>query len=216
MERLNSAKSWAEFLNNEGKEFDFNDQVIEKACRTKLSEVEERLQYVQLYFPRNLENTRKELGYAYQDLDNGNFELCLFKASKAKATVDTVLSVFGVRNDNVRNVVDKKLEIVERNLVEETEKGAFPVVGYSYFEYANSLKETDPFSALLYSEYALELSNLDIYFKSPKVSKTNLFENFNKKLFGVLIVGILVGIVVGKITNRKKKTKRRKQRNSTN
>lgn len=216
MERLNSAKSWAEFLNNEGKEFDFNDQVIEKACRTKLSEVEERLQYVQLYFPRNLENTRKELGYAYQDLDNGNFELCLFKASKAKANVDTVLSVFGVRNDNVRNVVDKKLEIVERNLVEETEKGAFPVVGYSYFEYANSLKETDPFSALLYSEYALELSNLDIYFKSPKVSKINLFENFDKKLFTVLIVGILVGIVVGKITNRNKKTRKKKRRNSIN
>ena len=205
MERLNSAKSWAVFLENTGKEFDFSDQVVENACRTKLSEVEERLQYVQLYFPQNLENTRKELDYAYQDLDNGNFELCLFKASKAKATINTVLSVFGVRNDNIRNVVDRKLDVVERNLVEEIEKGSFPVVGYSYFEYANSLKETDPFSALLYSEYALELSNLDIYFKSPGKSRINLSGKIDRKLFLVLAVGILIGIVVGRITNRTKK-----------
>jgi len=207
MERLNSARSWAQFMESTGKEFDFNDQVVESACRTKISEVEERLQYVQLYFPQSLESTRRELGYAYQDLDNRNFELCLFKASKAKATVNTVLSVFGVRSSNVRNLVDKKLEIVERNLVEETEKGTFPVVGYSYFEYANSLKEADPYSALLYSEYALELSNLDIYFKSPKVSKIDLYE-IDKKLFLVLVVGILIGIVVGRVTNRTKKRKR--------
>jgi len=91
IERLNSAKSWAVFLENTGKEFDFSDEIVENACRTKLSEVEERLQYVQLYFPQNLANTRKELEYAYQDLENGNFELCLFKASKAKANVNTVL-----------------------------------------------------------------------------------------------------------------------------
>jgi len=110
---------------------------------------------------------------------------------------------------NVRNVVNQKLDIVERNLVEETEKGTFPIVGYSYFEYANSLKETDPFSALLYSEYALELSSLDIYFKSPSRNRINLFENIDKNLFLVLVVGILIGIVIGKITRRNKKSKRR-------
>jgi uncharacterized protein len=59
IERINSAKSWARFLDNTGKEFDFNDEVLEDACRTKLSEVEERLQYVQLYIPQNLEVARK-------------------------------------------------------------------------------------------------------------------------------------------------------------
>ncbi len=204
MERLNSAKSWAEFLNNEGREFDFNNETIENACRAKLSEVEERLQYVEIYLPQSLENTRKELGYAYNDRDEGNFELCLSKASKAKANVDTVLSVFGVRNEDVKRVVDKKLEIVESNLVEETEKGVFPIVGYSYFEYANSLKEDDPFSALLYSEYALELSNLDIYFKTQKSGKFSLFDKVDKKLLAVLIIGIVLGFVIGKISGFKK------------
>ncbi|MBI2522862.1 hypothetical protein HYW19_00570 [Candidatus Woesearchaeota archaeon] len=208
MERLNSAKSWAEFLDNEGKEFDFNNKTVENACRAKLSEVEERLQYVEIYLPQSLENTRKELEYAYNDRDEGNFELCLSKASKAKANVDTVLSVFGVKNEDVKRVVDKKLEIVESTLVEETEKGIFPIVGYSYFEYANSLKENDPFSALLYSEYALELSNLDIYFKTQKAEKFILFDNVDKKLLIVLVVGILLGFVIGKLSGFKVKNKK--------
>ena len=183
------------------------DEIIENACRTKLSEVEERLQYVQLYFPQNLEGTRQELEYAYQDLKEENYELCLFKASKAKATVNTILSVFGVRINSVGSVVDQKLGIVERNLVEETEKGVFPILGYSYFEYANSLKESDPFSALLYSEYALELSNLDIYFKSPVSERVSLFKNIDKKLFIVLIAGIILGIIINKITSFKPRKK---------
>ncbi len=218
MERLNSAKSWSKFLENKGKKFNFNDEVIKNACRTKLSEVEERLQYVRLYFPQNLENTEKELAYAYQDLEEGSYELCLFKASKAKANVDAVLSVFGVRNDNVGSIVNQKLDVVERNLVEETEKGVFPILGYSYFEYANSLKDSDPYSALLYSEYALELSNLDIYFKSSGRNWADLFENIDKKLLIVLVIGIILGFFVAKIIEYKKrmhkkrtvKSKRRK------
>ena len=199
-ERANSAKSWAEFLDNHGKTFDFNEEYVRDACRKKLSEVEERLQYVGLYLPQNLENTRKELDYAYKDLNEGSYELCLFKASKAKANVDTVLSVFGVKPENVVNVVDRKLEAVERNLVEETEEGVFPIVGYSYFEYANSLKEGDVYSALLYSEYALELSSLDIYFKNPARRRISLFENVDGKMVWVLAVGMILGIIIGRLT----------------
>jgi|TARA_B100001964_G_C14242398_1_gene605689 uncharacterized protein len=206
MERINSARLWSQFFQNTGKEFDFNDEIIKNACMTKLSEVEERLQYVQLYLPQNLASTRKELGYAYKDLEESNYELCLFKASKAKANVDAILSVFGVRKNNVGNIINKKLDVVERNLVEETEKGVFPILGYSYFEYANSLKDSDPFSALLYSEYALELSNLDIYFKSAGRNGADLFGKIDKKLFVVLIIGIVLGIFVSNIIgNRKKK-----------
>ncbi len=204
IERANSAKSWAQFLNNEGKVFDLDESKIKNACRKKLSEVEERLQYVQLYLPQSLENARKDLEYAYKDMNEGRYELCLFKASKAKANVDTVLSVFGVKLVNVVHVVESKLEAVERNLMEETENGVFPIVGYSYFEYANSLKDTDPFSALLYSEYALELSNLDIYFKSSSRRGISLLYYTDMRMVFVFLIGIVVGIAITRITAFKK------------
>lgn len=210
-ERVNSAKSWSKFFENTGKEFDFNDRVVENACRTKLSEVEERLQYVQLYTSKGLKKTRKELDYAYKDLGNGDYELCLFKASKAKADVNSVLGVFGVKNENVDDILEHKLSIVERNLVEQTEKGVFPVVGYSYFEYANSLKEDDPFSALLYSEYALELSNLDIYFESPD-ERYPRFRKVDERLVVVLILGIILGFSICKVFGIKGVKKRKRRR----
>jgi len=212
-ERINSARSWAKFLENTGKRFDLNSNIIKNACKTKISEVEVRFQYVQLYFPQSLTNSKKELEYAYQDLEEGNYELCLFKASKAKASADTILSVFGVRIENVENIVRQKLDIVETNLVEETEKGIFPVLGYSYFEYANSLKDSDPFSALLYSGYALELSNLDIYFKTAETSPAiRPGKKIDKKLFMVLLFGILIGIITTNIFYLQRNRRRLKQK----
>ena len=171
---------------------------------------------MQLYLPQSLEGTRKELDYAYEDLEDGNYELCLFRASKAKANVDTVLSVFGVATDNVKTVVNNRLEIAERNLIEETEEGVFPILGYSYFEYANSLKDSDIFSALLYSGYALELSSLDIYFKSTNIMPQA--RDFAKILDKNLALGLAVGIIIGIIAagayysskNPKKKAKRKR------
>jgi len=211
-ERINSARSWSQFLKNTGKEFNLNKNIIKNACRTKLAEVEERLQYVQLYLPQNLEGARKELAYAYEDLEKGNYELCLFKASKAKANVDTVLSVFGVRANNVNIVVSNKLKIAERNLIEQTEKGIFPILGYSYFEYANSLKDSNVFSALLYSGYALELGSLDIYFKNADTVTQTVSKGFDKKLVLMLVLGIVLGFAISTTFNslKKKPKKRRK------
>ncbi|MBI2650946.1 hypothetical protein HYX01_00560 [Candidatus Woesearchaeota archaeon] len=205
IERLNSAYSWFTFFGSEGKKFDFNGGVIRNACKSKLSEVEERLQYVQLYLPQNLASTRKELNYAYKDLNDSNYELCLFRASKAKANVDAILSLLGIKNENVHILIKQKLDVVERNLVEQIEKGIFPILGYSYFEYATSLKDSDQFSALLYAEYALELSNLDIYFKDEK----QIFTKIDVKLWVVFIIGISIGFIAAEISKRGKKRSKR-------
>ena len=203
-ERINSANSWATFLGKEGKSFNLNKEVLKKSCQNKISEADERKQYVELYFPNTMENIKKDLEKANAELDKGNYELCLSTASKAKADVDIVLSVFGVDNTQYRNIVERKLEIVKNNIAREAAKGIFPILGYSYYEYANSLKENDLFSALLYSEYALELGNLDIYFKESNGKKASI--NIDKKLVGIFLAGVLVGIVAASLIKRKKIT----------
>ena len=207
-ERLNSAKSWATFMDSRGREFNLNKEIVKDACKKKISEVEERFQYVQIYFPQNLANTRKELDYAYKDLNNEYYELCLFKASKAKANVDIILSVFGIEPEQVDDVLKEKQKIVKENLIDETKKGIFPILGYSYYEYANALSNDDPFSAMLYSEYALELSNLDIYFKDGKKNIKKKLGIDKKALFGTLFVfifGFVIGIASIKIIEFQRK-----------
>lgn len=200
-ERINSAYSWATFLGKEGKTFNLNKDVLKKSCQNKISEADERKQYVELYFPGTLDNIKKEIDKAGEELEKGNYELCLSQASKAKADVDIILSVFGVDAEQYKNIVDRKLEIVKNNIARQASKGIFPILGYSYYEYANSLKESDVFSALLYSEYALELGNLDIYFKESNGKKKTI--DIDTKLLVVFLFGVLVGAFAVSLTRGK-------------
>ena len=212
IERLNSAKSWATFLDNRGKEFNLNKEVLKDSCKYRLAEAEERYQYVNLYYPTSLENTRKEINYAYADLEKGNYALCIFKASKAKANLDIVLSVFYADESQIKNILSQKLEIVKRNLIKETQKGIFPILGYSYYEYATVLEKEDTYSSLLYSEYALELSNLGIYFKE----KTSIIEeikyNINLKPIAILISGLIIGYLTAILIQKQKKKSKKKRK----
>ena len=82
-------------------------------------------------------------------------------------------------------------------------------MGYSYYEYANSLKDNDIFSALLYSEYALELGNLDIYFKESDGKNKNITINrilsIDKKLVGAFVIGMLIGAIGAFLVRRRDK-----------
>ncbi len=213
-ERINSAYSWATFLGKKGKTFNLNKDVLKKSCQNKISEADERKQYVELYFPNTLDSIKKDIDRANSELEKGSYELCLSIASKAKADVDIILSVFGVDNEQYNNIVDRKLEIVKNNIARQSAKGIFPILGYSYYEYANSLKDSDIFSALLYSEYALELGNLDIYFKESEEKKKSFDINIDRDLLSIFLLGVLVGIIVVSLIKRKgtkiKKIKRKK------
>ncbi len=201
IERFYSGEAWSEFFKNSGKDLELDNEVLRKSCQTKIMEAEERYQYVSMFFPKEIEGTRRSIDLAYKDMESQEYELCLFKASKAKAQSDIILSTIGIEEDQISSLIDKKLEIVGRKIVETSKKGMFPIVGYSYYEYAKTLKKDDKYSALLYSEYALELSNLEIYFeKSPK-QRMFYFDNY---LLYIFLSGLLVGLLLGLILFRKK------------
>ncbi len=206
-ERLNSANSWSSFLGKGGKAFVLNSEVLKKTCQTKISEAEERVQYVELYLPSSLEGVRGETKKAQDELAKGNYELCLSIASKAKADVDIILNVFGVDPSQYQNLLDRKLEIVKNNIARESSKGVFPILGYSYYEYANSLKDSDIFSAMIYSEYALELGNLDIYFEEQD-SRLNFSVNTAK--LGIFVSGLAVGLIASFLIRRRPKKKQKR------
>lgn len=209
-ERLNSAKSWSNFFDKGGREFFFNKDTLRSSCLTKLSEAEERYQYITLIFPTSLESTKQEIDRAREDSEKGDYELCLFKASKAKAEANSILTAMDTREEELRSVVEEKLKVIRNNIAEEQEKGIFPILGYSYYEYADVLNEKDPYSALLYSEYALELSNQNMYFSelnNVKIKKPEQKpeKNNNKTIIYVFIYGVVVGYVFSIILRRPKK-----------
>src|SRR3989338_7115306 len=185
-ERINSAVAWLKFLDNRGKQFNFNNELLEDSCRKKLAEVEEYFQYVSSQLPLPLTNIKNDIDSAYKDIKNKNFAMCLYKASKSKSEITTLQSTITLDVSQIDNFIQKKLDIIKSNIAEESTRGIFPILGYSYYEYADSLKASDKYSALLYAGYSLELSNLDIYFKEkPKIY---LYNTDGKTI--IFIIGI--------------------------
>ena len=190
-ERVNSAHSWFNFFDNRGKRVNLNKENLKETCQNKLQEAEERFLYVETFIPGGIVSSKKEISLAYEDLANEDYELCLFKASKAKAELDVFLSVLYVGEDKIEEITLQKLDVARKSILKQIKKGAFPILGYSYYEYANSLRGRDDYSTLLYLEYARELSNLDLYFKNGGAKG---FVVDRETLF--YIFGVISGIVV--------------------
>ncbi|MBI2581426.1 hypothetical protein HYV85_06530 [Candidatus Woesearchaeota archaeon] len=163
-ERLGSALAWSRFLppKAQAKPIAAED-ALRNGCITRLQEAEEHMQYLDFYLPGALQS-KDELGPAYAYLRQKDHSSCIYQASIAKAKANAMLSALS-GNENLTALIAKKLEAAEASIVRQTGKREFPIISYSYYEYANTLKQSDQPSALLFSEYALELSNLDIYLK---------------------------------------------------
>ena len=137
-------------------------------------------------------------------LENKESELCLIKAAQAKAESNAILSSFGVDEENILSYVESKKKAVERTIFENSEEGIFPILGYSYYKYADSLKEQEQYTALIYLEYALELSDLGIYFPEDTFREIpfEIKEEWILFIEGIL-VGLLAAFVIILIKRRK-------------
>lgn len=163
-ERLFSAKTWARFFDG-ANGFAVNKEELKESCMQKIAEAEERYSYVKSIIPDALDGTREDIDKAYSQLSKGDIVMCLYGAAKAKAETEVLLNLLGVSEERFGDVIDLKLNISRDALMKAQKKGVFPIIAYSYYDYAQSLRGFDNVSALLFSEYALELSNLDVYFE---------------------------------------------------
>jgi uncharacterized protein len=196
LERIDTASSWSKFFNIKSVEFDKKQDVLANACSKKISETEERINYLQVYYPREVDRTELNKAYAYSD--SGDYALCIFTASKAKADVDVILGALFLNDNDVNDLLNEKLDATATVISRQQQSGLFPILGYSYYEYANSLKAEEPYSALLYAEYALELSNLDAYIgvQKQKVSIPFKINNIDSQYIGLFVLGFALGALL--------------------
>ncbi len=214
-ERLGSASAWNQFLaqsQQSGQAYNGYDESLREGCITRLQEAEEHMQYLDLYLPGALQS-KDELGQAYAYLRQKDHSSCIYRASIAKAKANAMLSALS-GSENLTALIGKKLEAAKASITRQTGKGEFPIVSYSYYEYANTLKRTDQPSALLFSEYAIELSNLGIYLKS-KTTTATAQKTAKPKIAAALaagIAGFASGIAFALIILTAKKSFSRKKR----
>jgi uncharacterized protein len=192
IERLQTSKVWGEFLGMDGKQFTINREVMRDSCMQKLSETQERIQYIKLFLPEStLMEMQIDLNSAYSDYAAGEFALCISKASRAKSSANVLLNVIKTGRDDLPDLLNRKLSATKDVIIKEQQKNVFPIMGYSYYEYATSMVNSDPVSSLVYAEYALELSWLDIYFSEPASPRLR----FNPAFVILVLIGFALGCI---------------------
>lgn len=210
-ERLFSAVTWSRFFDGADQKLVIDTASLRNSCMAKLAEAEERLNYVRSFLPDSLEDARRALDTAYGDFSSGNYTLCLYTASKTKAEADVILNLVGVEEADIDKLIDLKLGIVKDELVRSQRKGIFPIIGYSYYEYARSLRDLDKYSTLLFSEYALELSNIDIYFPKQRSVGVSILRLVKPNL-GWIGLGVLIGLFTAVIIETSQRARGEKRR----
>ncbi len=208
IERTYSAEAWRKFLGFPSKEIDASK--LEESCALKIAEVQEMYNYVAIYLPGILEDSKEGIDIAKKYLTKKDYVSCIFRAAKAQAEIDTAFGTIYVEDSNIENLVLSKIAAAERAIGKQISQDSFPILGYSYYEYANTLKTTEKYNALLYAEYGIELSNLDIYFPQKKPLDIQI----NQRALVTLIFGLIIGACVvlirmqyrrNKITLRRRK-----------
>ena len=184
-----------------------NNEALKNVCAQKISEAEERYNYVKSVIPEALDATRTDINEAHALLRKEKYIMCLYGAAKAKAEADVLLSLMGVEEKRFNEVIDLKLNIALQALMKAQKKNVFPIIAYSYYEYAKSLKDFDRVSSLLFTEYALELSNIDIYFEETKPPKQKspkivLPPGVIWFVIGSLFGGLLIWIISNQMSRR--------------
>lgn len=194
-ERLYSAEAWSRFFDGGDTKFELDENTIKLSCQSKINEAEESYSYANTLLPALLSQVRSDLDKAHKMHEQKQYVGCLYQAVKAKSHVDLVLGLIGVEEERLDEIIELKLRSAKIELAKAQQKGIFPIISYSYYEYANSLKDKDKASALLFTEYALEFANLDIYFP-VKRSFFDFIKRVNRKVLFVFFLGLFAGIIL--------------------
>ncbi len=209
-ERLYSAISWMNFFQMQGREFTVDNVALEETCNKKIAQANERYNYATIYISEaRIRHIKEKIDDAQSSYEQKEHELCLVKASQAKAESNSILSSLGLTNSTFQDSLTRKMVAVEHLIADQSSQDIFPILGYSYYQYANSLKEDEPYSALLYLEYALELSDFAIYFDEEMTEFSFPELNLSSQewfIFGLFLGG---GIVWFSFTKGKRKKKKR-------
>lgn len=219
MERRYSAIAWSEFFKFEkGKRVVLDDVFLEQACISKIAEGEERLSYID-FITGNTFN-RSELVNAKKFYEEGDFAYCIFKAAKVKADANAIILSMSLTRDRVTEMISDQLRFARMQINKQGDN--FPILGYSYYDYASNLIDSRPQLSMIFAEYASEFSNLDMYFPSDKkVPWRIMIGSFNGFISGFFIGLIFcmgawsLSVIIYRAVTKKKSSKNTNTKDNT-
>ncbi|MEM1988796.1 MAG: hypothetical protein QXS41_03085 [Candidatus Woesearchaeota archaeon] len=204
IERSFTVELWSMFFGKDKKEINLDLNKVKELCEQKLFEAKEVFYYINYYVPSfNESNT---LSKAEEYMKNKDYVSCVYFSTRAKVELQSAL----VGSEDKNKTVEELLKLLKATLVEQADQGYFAILGYSYFEYANTLKNFDIDSAYSFAFQGIELSDLEMYFKTKKRENIMFYERnqylngfYNGFLLAILLITFI--FLFAKLINFKNK-----------
>lgn len=199
LERLNTIDAWTKFYSvNMTDNLTNIDLKLKGLCFEKIEEAKNRLDYFKFILPNFYEYLKFnefEDDFTYDDVID-----CINKATFIKSRTDVILSSLG-NNDTEQYFGIKKM-FAAKMLKKNFDNNILPIMGYSYYQYAESLKaENQTTEALIYLENAIELSSINDYLiksdndkLSNKLINSNIIDNRLNIVISLLILLFVIDL----------------------
>lgn len=222
-ERFETSKGWNSLFGLGGTPFNIRQDILENVCIRSLDFVERKKAYLDSLTENKLPDLINEQYFnsrskAIEYLSEEENELCLFQVSKLNAATNEISTRLNIPEEDLSFAVSEKIKSVKRAISMQQERGNFPILGYSYLEFAEQLQGEDPLRALNYIEQAIIYSDLNVYFFNEDLLSEEMDKDSEKTQFYILI-GIVSGFVIVMLSMilaivafmRKKKKHKRKR-----
>ncbi|MDN5327675.1 MAG: uncharacterized protein PWP03_313 [Candidatus Woesearchaeota archaeon] len=185
-ERIYSAVLWSKFYSLDTKQLNFDQDYLKKQCMDMIYELNSMKEFLKFYVPESmLSSINLDLPKKY--FEESKYDLCLFESLKTRASLNVFNTYLFVDQSRFNETISEKLNAAFKEIQKQTAKGYFPIVAYSYYTYAKQLAEkNESSSAILFSEYALELSKMDLFLRKEKGFHFNFY-------IQILILGFILG-----------------------
>lgn len=199
-ERFETAKGWNSLFGLGGTPFKVDQKVLENACINSLDFVERKKAYLDSLTENKLPEFVTEQYFdsrskAIKYLSEEKNELCLFQVSRLNAATNEISTRLNIPVADLPLAVSEKLKSVKRTISVQEEKGNFPILGYSYLEFAEQLQGSSTLRALNYAEQAIVYSDLNVYSFNEQLLQGEV-DGMSETTQLYVLVGILSGVLV--------------------
>ena len=194
VERFYTVSLWEKFISHTGNEISFDEVKINTVCKKINREISIKNELL-LSYELDVFNglISEQLEY---DKAGENKYLCIYKGLELDGRINTVLNSAGISDGDSGEFIEKFVQLTKTR-INLNSQGSFPFIPTIYSEYSGDLiSQGDVSSGLLYSNYAMSYSNLNLYLQEDSINTDELFELTAEKLFDNLLFVVTILVVI--------------------
>jgi len=175
--------------------YEFNQYDFRELAYTRIENAKTLLNYANSMQESYYTVSASELiDKSYSAYLNGDIIYSLFESLKSISNSNLALSLAGINDENLNQRISLLMDLAAKNINSVTAKGIIPILAYSYYEYGQTLNESDTLDAVIFFEYSKQFSLLSEQLINEAIPKT---ENENVNITAYLpsfAISLLIGI----------------------